>query len=122
MNKAELPFLSATALGKLLRSKEVSPVEAAEAYLERIAVVDTQLNSYITVCREGALQAARAAEQAIIHGHYLGALPGIPLAVKDQFGTTGVRTTGGSTILKDFVPGEDATVVARLKAAGGVLL
>jgi aspartyl-tRNA(Asn)/glutamyl-tRNA(Gln) amidotransferase subunit A len=122
MNKAELPFLSATALGKLLRSKEVSPVEAAEAYLERIAVVDTQLNSYITVCREGALQAARAAEQAIIHGHYLGPLHGIPLAVKDQFWTTGVRTTGGSTILKDFVPGEDATVVARLKAAGGVLL
>jgi aspartyl-tRNA(Asn)/glutamyl-tRNA(Gln) amidotransferase subunit A len=122
MNQADLPFLSATALGQLIRSKDVSPVEATTAYLERIAAVDKQLNSYITVCHEEALQAARAAEQAITRGQYLGPLHGIPFAVKDQFWTRGTRTTGGSTILKDFVPSEDATVVARLKAAGGVLL
>jgi aspartyl-tRNA(Asn)/glutamyl-tRNA(Gln) amidotransferase subunit A len=122
MHKAELPFLSATALGNLLRPREVSPVEATEAYLERIAAVDGTLHSYITVCQDEARQAARAAEQEMAGGHYLGPLHGIPFAVKDQFWTKGIRTTGGSTILRDFVPDEDATVVARLKAAGAVLL
>jgi aspartyl-tRNA(Asn)/glutamyl-tRNA(Gln) amidotransferase subunit A len=122
MNKAELPFLSATALGQLLRTREVSAVEATEAYLERIEAVDGKLHSYITVCRDEAHRAAREAEQAIARGHYLGPLHGIPFAVKDQFWTKGIRTTGGSRILADFVPAEDATVVARLKAAGAILL
>src|SRR5262245_5846675 len=122
MHKAEIPFLSATALGALIRQREVSPVEATEAYLERIAAVDDRLHSYITVCREVALQAAREAEQAIARGEYRGPLHGVPVAVKDQFWTKGVLTTGGSTLLGDFVPDEDATVVARLKAAGAVLL
>ena len=122
MHKTDLPFLSATALGHLLRTREVSPVEATEAYLDRIAAVDTTLHSYITVCRDDALQAARAAEQAIARGTYLGPLHGLPFAVKDQFWTKGVRTTGGSALLTDWIPSEDATVVARLKAAGGILL
>jgi aspartyl-tRNA(Asn)/glutamyl-tRNA(Gln) amidotransferase subunit A len=122
MNKADIPLLSATALGALLQKREVSPVEATEAYLERIAAVDDRLHSYITVCRDTALQAAREAEQAIGRGDYRGPLHGVPFAVKDQFWTRGVLTTGGSTLLGDFVPEEDATVVARLKAAGAVLL
>ena len=63
MNKADIPFLSATALGELIRQREVSPVEATEAYLERIDAIDGTLHSYITVCRQEALQAARVAEQ-----------------------------------------------------------
>ena len=122
MNKADIPFLSATALAALIRTREVSPLEATEAYLDRIDAVDETLHSYITVCREEAVQAARQAEQAIARGGTLGLLHGVPVAVKDQFWTKGLRTTGGSRILAEFVPEQDATVVARLRAAGGILL
>jgi aspartyl-tRNA(Asn)/glutamyl-tRNA(Gln) amidotransferase subunit A len=122
MNKADLPFLSAAALGELIRKQEVSPVEAAAAYLERIDAADGKLHSYITVCRNEAMQAAHAAEQAIVRGEWRGPLHGVPYAVKDQFWTKGIRTTGGSRLLADFIPGEDATVVARLHAAGAILL
>src|SRR5262249_41267764 len=122
MNKADIPFLSATALGDLIQTLEVSPVEATEAYLERIDAIDGTLHSYITVCRQEALQAARAAEQALARGESRGPLHGVPYAVKDQFWTRGILTTGGSTILADFVPQEAPQVVARLNTAGAVLL
>jgi Asp-tRNA(Asn)/Glu-tRNA(Gln) amidotransferase A subunit family amidase len=122
MDKADLPFLSASALGALIRNKEVSPVEATQAYLDRIAAIDGQLNSYITVCADDALQAAHAAEQALTRNDAVGPLHGVPFAVKDQFWSAGVLTTAGSTLLADFVPQEDATVVARLKQAGAILL
>jgi aspartyl-tRNA(Asn)/glutamyl-tRNA(Gln) amidotransferase subunit A len=122
MNKADIPFLPATALGELIRKKEISPVEAAAAYLDRIDAMDGKLHSYITVCREEALQAAREAEQAIVRGEWRGPLHGVPYAVKDQFWTKGIRTTGGSRLLADFIPTEDATVVARLRTAGATLL
>jgi aspartyl-tRNA(Asn)/glutamyl-tRNA(Gln) amidotransferase subunit A len=122
MNNAELPFLSAAALGELIHKKEISPVQAVTAYLERIAAVDDTLHCYITVCREEALQAAREAEQAILRGEWRGPLHGVPYAVKDQFWTKGIRTTGGSRLLADFIPTDDATVVARLRGAGATLL
>ena len=122
MDKQDIPFLSATELSSLIKSREVSPVEATESYLERIGQVDEKLNSYITVCRDEALADARQAEREIASGEYRGPMHGIPMAVKDQFYTKGIRTTGGSAILKDLVPGEDATVVANLKHAGAVLL
>ena len=122
MDKNEIPFLSASELSRLIESREVSPVEATQAYLERISEVDGRLNSYITVTREQALEAARQAEAEIAAGNYRGPLHGLPLAVKDQFNTAGIRTTGGSSILNEFVPDEDATVMARLKEAGAVLL
>ena len=122
MDKKELPFLTASQLSKLIETKEVSPVEATEAYLDRIQEVDSKLNSYITVMGEQALEAARQAEQEIAQGKHRGPLHGVPVAVKDQFNTAGIRTTGGSSILKDFVPDEDATVIANLKKAGAVLL
>ncbi len=122
MESNEIPFLSAAALGRLIQSGEVSPVEATEAYLERIDRIDGALNSYITVCHEEARQAAHEAEQAIASGNYLGPLHGVPVAVKDQFFTKGIRTTAGSTIMWDNVPDEDAAVVTGLKQAGAVLL
>ena len=122
MNKQEIPFLTATELAGLIKSREVSPVEATEAYLDRIAVVDGKLNSYITVTGEAALAAARAAEQEIAAGNYRGPMHGIPVAVKDQLNTLGIRTTGGSSILADNVPDEDATAITKLKEAGSVLL
>ena len=122
MDKQEIPFLSASQLSRLIASKEVSPVEATEAYLDRIGLLDGKLNSFITVTRDQALESAKEAERAIASGGYLGPMHGIPVAVKDQFNTAGIRTTGGSKILADFVPQEDATVVANLKKSGAVLL
>ena len=122
MNKSGIPFLSATELARLFRAGELSPVEATEAYLERIQEVDPKLNSYITVTAEQALADARAAAAEMAAGQYRGPMHGIPVAVKDQFFTKGILTTGGSSILKDFVPDEDATVIKNLKQAGSVLL
>jgi aspartyl-tRNA(Asn)/glutamyl-tRNA(Gln) amidotransferase subunit A len=122
MEKSAIPFLSATELAALIQSREVSPVEAAQAYLERIDRVDGKLHSYITVCREEALTQARQAEREIARGRYRGPMHGIPVAVKDQIYTNGIRTTGGSAILSDFVPDQDATIIAKLNTAGSVLL
>ena len=122
MDKQDIPFLSASELSRLIEKKEVSPVEAIEAYLQRIEDLDFKFNSYLTVCRDQALQAARIAEQSILQGNHLGPMHGIPVAVKDQFWSKGIRTTGGSRILADFIPNEDATVVANLKKAGAILL
>ena len=122
MDKSQIPFLSATELSGLIQSREVSPVEATQAYLERIEAVDGQLNSYITVCGDEALAQARQAEEDIAAGRYAGPMHGIPVAVKDQFNTQGILTTNGSTIHGSFIPDEDATVIANLKQAGAVLL
>ena len=122
MDNQDIPFLTAAALAGLIKSREVSPVEATQAYLDRIDRIDSTLNSYITVCGEQALDEARQAEREIATGGYKGPMHGIPVAVKDQFYTKGVLTTGGSNILKDLVPDEDATVVANLRDAGAVLL
>src|SRR4029450_9275695 len=118
----DLVFLSATQQAALVRDKQLSPVELVSAYLDRIDRLDGRLRAYITVCRESALAAARRAEDAVSRGASLGVLHGIPFAVKDQFATRGVRTTAGSRILADNIPDEDATVVARVPAAGGILL
>ena len=122
MDKKELPFLTASQLSNLIETKEVSPVEATEAYLDRIEEVDPKLNSYITITGAQAVESARQAEQEIAAGKHRGPLHGVPMAVKDQFNTAGVLTTGGSSILKDNVPSEDATVIAKLKEAGAVML
>ncbi len=122
MDPTDIPSLSATELGSAIARKEVSPVEAVEAYLERIRQVDPKVNAYITVCAEEARQSARQAEEEIQRGQYRGPLHGVPIAVKDQIHTKGIRTTDGSKLRADFVPEEDATVVANLKSAGAVLL
>ena len=122
MDKADIPFLSASELSRRIERKEVSPVQATEAYLERIDDLDFKFNAYLTVCRKEALKAAEEAEKAIAQGNYLGPMHGIPVAVKDQFWSKGIRSTGGSRFLADFIPDEDATVVANLKKAGAVIL
>ena len=115
MNQPGIPFLTALDLADLIKSRQLSPVEATEAFLSRIDQIDSQLNAYITVCRDDALAAARQAENEIAAGNYRGPMHGIPVAVKDQMLTQGVLTTNGSSILKDFVPDEDATVIAKIK-------
>ncbi len=79
-------------------------------------------NAFLTVCRDEALEAAQEAEQALSRGNYLGPMHGIPVAVKDQVYTKGIRTTLGSPVFADFVPEEDAAVIAKLKTTGAILL
>lgn len=122
MEGDDLAFLGAARLAALVRDKQVSPVALVQCYLDRIDRLDGRLRAYITVCREGALAEARAAEAAVARGATLGPLHGVPIAVKDQFDTAGVRTTQGSRLFATHVPREDAAAVSRLRAAGGILL
>jgi len=118
----DVAFLGARRLGALVRERKVSPVEIVRLYLDRIERLDSRLRAYITVLPDAALDTARRAEAAVMRGDALGPLHGVPYAVKDQLDTAGVRTTSGSRILEHHVPGEDATTIARLNAAGGILL
>jgi aspartyl-tRNA(Asn)/glutamyl-tRNA(Gln) amidotransferase subunit A len=99
-----------------------SPVAVTEAYLARIDALDARVGAYLTVPREEALAAARAAEARYRAGAPCSRIDGAPIAVKDVFCTRGVRTTCGSRILEQYVPPYDATMVARLRAAGAVIL
>ena len=102
--------------------RELSQVELVERKLRDIERLNPILNAYITVLAEEAMAAARAAENEIAAGRHRGPLHGVPLSVKDLFWTAGIRTTSGSRVQADFVPTEDATLVARLKAAGAVIV
>jgi aspartyl-tRNA(Asn)/glutamyl-tRNA(Gln) amidotransferase subunit A len=117
---ADLCLASLEDVAAQIASKQVSPVEVTEAVLARVERLNPQLNAFITVTGEQALAAAREAEREIGAGRYRGALHGVPIAIKDLFATKGVRTTAGSKILADWVPGHDATVVAKLQGAGAI--
>lgn len=122
MNSREICFLPITTVAKLLQSRELSSVELVNAYIERVDAVEGTVNAYITVTRDEARVAARAVEEEIRRGQYRGPLHGVPISVKDLFQTKGIRTTSGTEVMAEFVPSEDATVVARLKKAGAVFL
>ena len=117
----EIIFFDATKLAELIRTKEVSPVEVLQAHLDRIAAVNPKINAIVTLA-DGALKAAKAAEAAVLAGDELGPLHGVPFTVKDSIDTAGVATQRGSPIFQGRVPNADATSVARMKKAGGILL
>jgi len=114
MNLTELTITEAA---EMIERREVSPVELTEAHLARIERVDPQLNCFITLTTQGALDEAHRAEATIGQGGYLGSLHGIPLAVKDIYETAGVPTTAGSTFLADFIAEGDCVAVLKLKAS-----
>src|SRR5439155_15221462 len=118
----DLPYLSLTEASALIKARRLSPVELTQAILDRIDRLDSKVGAFITVTRDEAMRAARAAEQEIARGKYRGPLHGIPFGVKDTHYTKGIRTTANTPVLVDFVPRFDATVVAKLKTAGGVLV
>ena len=120
--ETDLAFAGIAELAPRIAAGEVSPVALTEAALARIEARDPALNAFMTVTAERALAAARTAEAEIAEGRIRGPLHGMPLAVKDLFATAGVRTTGGSKLLADWVPDHDAAVIERLKEAGAVLL
>lgn len=117
----ELIYQDASKLAELIRTKEVSPVEVVQAHLDRIAAVDPKVNAIVTLAGD-ALALARAAEADVLAGRALGPLHGVPFTVKDSIDTAGVATQRGSPIFRGRVPDADATSVARMKGAGGILL
>lgn len=104
-----------------LNSKKFSSVELTTAYLERINKLNPQLNAYLTVCKDYAINAARKADEKIKNGD-TSPLLGIPVALKDLFLTKGIRTTASSKVLENYIPQYDATVTKKLKDAGAVIL
>lgn len=122
MPLSELPYTSISRLAPLLRSRKLSPVELLRACLERLDALDPVIHAFITVTRERALEQARNAEREIAAGRYRGSLHGIPYAAKDLIATQGIRTTNGSRVTAEWIPGDESTVTSRLNAAGAILL
>jgi amidase len=115
-------FSSAAEQSRRVQAREISVRELVEAQLARIAAHNPRLNAIVTLDAEGALARARAADAALARGQSWGPLHGVPFTLKDCHSTAGMRTTVGAPQFKDYVPVEDGTVAARLKAAGGILL
>jgi len=118
----DLCFAPAVELAGLIRSRSVSVVEVIDTFLDRIDRINPRLNAYVTVTAEAARDAARQADRTLQAGNAPGPLHGVPVAIKDLIYTAQIRTTAGSLIYRDFVPEQDAIVVARLKAAGAIII
>lgn len=118
----DLIYKSASELAKMIRNKEVSAVDAVRACYARIDVINPKINAVVAVCRERALAEAAEADAMLAAGKSKGPLHGVPFTIKDSFDTAGVVSTGGTMGRKNFIPGEDATVVARARTAGAILL
>jgi amidase len=118
----DLIFRSASELARLIRSKTISSEELVRACLDRISAVNQKLNAVCQIDEKGALAAARDADAALNRGGEVGKLHGIPVTIKDSFDVKGIVSTGGTQGRRAFVPEKDATVVARLRAAGAIIL
>src|SRR5207245_5608169 len=115
-------LLPATELRARIVRKDVSPVEITRAVLARAERMQPELNCFITLCGDEAMAEARNAEREVMAGGQLGLFHGIPFTVKDIVNTKGVRTTFGAVPYKDNIPNHDAVAVARMRAAGAILL
>ena len=118
----ELLKLTISEIAPMIQAREVSPVELTEAALAEAERRQPTLNSFITIMREPAMEQAEQAEEELSRGEYRGPLHGIPIGIKDNIATGGIKTTLGTKVLKDHVPDEDAEVVRRCKAAGAIIL
>src|SRR5437773_8648794 len=122
MAASEILFKSVAELAPLLKARKLSPVEVVRAFLDRIEAVNPQVNAFITVTGEQALEQARKAEREIAAGRYRGPLHGVPYAPKDILATKGIRTTNGSKVTSNWVPAYESTITARLNRAGAIML
>jgi amidase len=113
---------SATHVARMIRDKQLSAVDAVQMCYARIDAVNPKINAVVAMCRERALAEAQEADAMLAAGNNKGPLHGVPFTVKDSFDTAGVVSTGGTLGRKNYVPGKDATVVARARAAGAILL
>src|SRR6201747_1242769 len=122
MSGDDLCFLSATELRRRIGAKEISPLDVTRAVLARAERLQPELNCFITLCADEALAQAKSAERRIMSGDPIRILEGIPFTVKDIVNTKDVRTTFGAIPYRDNVPDHDAVAVARLRAAGAILV
>ncbi len=122
MSPAELLFAPATELARRVRDREISALELVQAHLARISAVNPLLNAVVTRCDERALERAAEADAALARGTTPGPLHGVPMTVKDAFDTAGVRSTAATAGRAAYVPECSATAVARLEAAGAILI
>jgi aspartyl-tRNA(Asn)/glutamyl-tRNA(Gln) amidotransferase subunit A len=120
--RADLTALSIVEAGRLLRTRAVSAVELTKAYLAAIERLQPSINAYVTVTAELALEQARKCEDELASGGWRGPLHGIPIALKDNIDTAGIRTTAASPVLRERIPSADAEAYRRLRTAGAVLL
>src|SRR6266542_3912656 len=118
----DLSGLTLSEAAAQVRARRVTPPALVEACLARIKEWEPHLNAFITLTHERAQADARTAQAEIAGGHYRGPLHGIPIALKDNIDTAGIRTTAASAVFADRVPAEDSEVARRLKEAGAVLL
>ncbi|HKB91302.1 MAG TPA: amidase [Opitutaceae bacterium] len=121
-SSGELTDLTLSEAAAKIRSGAVTSTQLTEACLARISVYDPKLDAFITVMKEQALAQAKQLDAELKAGKSRGPLHGIPLGIKDNIDTAGTRTTGGSAVFEDRMPTEDATVIAKLKAAGAVIV
>lgn len=117
----DLPFQSTAAQARQIRNKEIGCAELVELYINRIGEINPQLNAVVAMA-DDAIEQAKRADTQLAQGKPVGPLHGVPMTIKDCFDTAGLVSTWGTLGRKDFVPDQDATVVARLKAAGAILI
>jgi aspartyl-tRNA(Asn)/glutamyl-tRNA(Gln) amidotransferase subunit A len=117
----QICFLDAMEMAEKIRSKSLSPIEVMNAHLERIDKLNPKINAVVTISNK-AKETALKAEEALMRGDLWGPLHGVPFTIKDCINTAGIRTTRGSKIFETFIPEADASVVDRLKKAGGILI
>ncbi|HEX5691746.1 MAG TPA: amidase [Roseiflexaceae bacterium] len=118
----ELTFTTATDLAEMIRTRQVSAIEVLEAQLAHIAAHNPALNAVVTLDEAGARERARSADAALAKGEEWGPLHGVPMTLKDAHAVAGMRTTCGFPPLADYVPPEDGSAAARLKAAGAIIM
>jgi len=119
---SDLCFRTATELAQLIRERQVSAIEVTEAFLAQIAEHNGRLNAIVFLDEARVRRRAQEADAALAAGQVRGPLHGVPTTVKDVYETAGMRTTSGHGPLADYVPQQDATIVARLRAAGAIIL
>src|SRR5262245_16553793 len=122
MSDIELLKLTISELAAQIKARQVSPVEITEAALSQADRLQPTLHSWITILHDQALRQAKEQEAALARGEYRGPLQGIPIGIKDNIATAGIRTTVGSKVLADYIPDEDAQVVRLCQAAGAIIL
>ena len=122
MSSGDLCYLSIVELSEKIKLRELSPLEVIESHLAQIDKLNPIINAFITVCHDGAREAAKQAEKDIANSKYRGPLHGIPFGVKDIINSGGVLTTHGSSFYTENIPDEDAECVRKLKEAGVILI
>ena len=118
----ELTFRTASELADSIRQHRASSQEVLEAHLKRIAAQNPSLNAIVTLDEEQARRRSKEADEALARGEIWGPMHGVPVTIKDVFETAGIRTTSGHQPLANYIPQRDATVVARMRAAGAIIL